>query len=282
MENKIKLPVYATLGLIMANHTIKSKENSNIVFNEDLVYFQCLLNKNLMLKFGSKMQNKTFLAESTFKAGEKEKTKNKNEYAFSKFIKSAYLLQNASNGLPPIDYVRKCYEYNARKKLSRVKNGELTEEILGQVDSRIALYQYSSPEDYQKARYMYWCGDAILDEQYYKTTGHRRYLDTFENHAKDAYQDGANAVCRVIAQVLGEDINSVYLNALVPTLKEFESYKFFSANTEIIKWMMQCEKLRQKSTDVNLPDDKRQQYLEVFNSNMNKIEEYLENFNKIK
>ena len=80
MENKIKLPVYATLGLIMANHTIKSKENSNIVFNEDLVYFQCLLNKNLMLAFYEKMKGKTFLVESTFKHGKEEKIKNQQEW----------------------------------------------------------------------------------------------------------------------------------------------------------------------------------------------------------
>jgi len=278
MENKIKLPVYETLGLIMAFHTLKSKENSNIIFNEDLVLFQCLLNKNLSIKFGDKMQDTTFLVETTFE-NSKEKEEGAKNLSYGELIKASLLLKNNNNGLPPLDYVRKFYDYNAKMKLARAKNGQLTEDILGQVNAKIALYDYLHPEDYEKARFMYWCGDAKLDEEYFRATGERRYEDKFINHTSEAYKTGANSVCNKIANALGQDINKVY-DVVKSTLEEFESLDYLSQNTKFIKSMMECEKIRQRGLDVGLSEEEREKYSAMFNNGIKRIDEYLAQYER--
>ena len=270
MENKIKLPVYETLGLIMAFHTLKSKENSNIIFNEDLVFFQCLLNKNLSLKFNKQMQNTTFLVETTFE-NSKEKEENKKRLPYGELIKASLLLKNKNNGLLPLDYVRKFYDYNAKAKLSKAQNGQLTEDILGQVSAKIALYDYLNPEDYEKARYMYWCGDAS------RQVGEAGYSDTFINHTAEAYKIGANSVCAKIAGSLGQDINNVY-NVIKATLEEFEHFGYLSSNTGFIKYMMECEKIRQNGQNVGLSEQERKRYNLEFQRRVNFIDNYLKKY----
>ena len=278
MEKKIKLPVYETLGLIMANHTIKSKrpnENSNIVFNEDLILFQYLLNKNLKQRFGDKAKEFNFLVELTFETKE-EKDGSTQNYPYSDFIKTSFLLPKNTNGLPPLYYVRKFYEYNAKKKLSKLASGDLEKFIMEQINERIAS-TYQKPENREKARYAYWCDNAILDEEYYNETGRHRYKDSFVNHAREIYGRDVNYVCRPIAEALNEDINDVFRDVMVPTLAQFEELEYLYSNTLLIKSMITYEKWRKLGENIRLPEDVRNKYSQMFNSKISAVENYLEN-----
>ena len=248
-NKQISLPVYETFGLLLSAHNIYSESQdvkTGVIFNEDLLYFQIMLNANLRNKFGDKFGGKQFNVVSTFlpENGNEDEVIN-SRYKYKKSIKCSVLLQNTRNGLPPFNIVKSRYDENLFQKLESFNNPQLKELINSLFDERIENYPYNDKEDHVKSRYMYWFTKdevfkndplSVLKES---ARGVVQVLcSQYEDFSKLTFQE-KREVERNIAQVVHE------------TLKQFEKRNFLSDNYKFVRQLIEDERKRVEESKNN-------------------------------
>ncbi len=239
MENKeVQLPLFETIGLIMANHAYDDPKKHSVITYDDLLFFKYLLNVGLKQEFEEQPSLPTLTIMGTVKDEEE------NRLARQNFKYYDYMNHNSyANGkiMPEYSEVVELYEQLCQKKAqkpsAKLYGGALQNEVMVSVsldnyaetiekygkdyDSETLIRALKEVTKYE--RYKFWTDSYVLNPK----TNSR---DLFVNHTHEIFDIGLRKIADKIAETNPHLNKNRIKKAIIKSVTRFDALGLIEDN----------------------------------------------------
>lgn len=249
MENKeVQLPLFETIGLIMANHAYDDPKKHSAITYDDLLFFKYLLNVYLKREFEEQPSLPTLTVMGAVKDEEENRIARQN-YKYYDYIKfSTYAFKE---NMPPLEEVAELYEQLCQKKAQKpsanLYGGELQHEVminlsLENYEERLKWFSYDI-EKFKSAlwivknreRYKFWHDFYVIDPK----TNSR---DLFVNHTHEIFDIGLRKIADKIAEINPHLNKNRIKKAIIKSVTRFDALGLIEDNIKFTNSLLDKKK----------------------------------------